>query len=207
MALVVLLDQRESKTNPDLVGDWQTRLNQSLGSKLALPFTRTIGDEMQAVIADPAALGRIAREIVASGSWWMGIGIGEAEQPLPSDPREARGSAFWAAREAIGKAKGKRKSRPIAVVQQGSFGPGTDSLGIRLDECLGALAFIVSRRTGTQKKVADTYYESDGKIDSVIERFDLTPQGARQRLNAAGVEEERDLILLTARLASPGVNR
>jgi len=207
MAIVVLLDQRDSKTNPDLVRKWENDLNRSLGSKLALPFTRTIGDEMQSVIRDSAALGRIAREIVASGSWWMGIGIGEAEQPLPKDPREARGSAFWAAREAIGKAKAKRKSRPIAVVQQGAFSPGTESLGIRLDECLGALAFIVSRRTGTQKKVADAYYASGGRFDAVVEKFGLTPQGARQRLNAAGAEEEQDLILLTARLAHPGVDR
>ncbi|HTU15328.1 MAG TPA: hypothetical protein VMF31_09025 [Solirubrobacterales bacterium] len=207
MAIVVLLDQRDSKTNPDLVSHWEASLNSSLGSKLALPFTRTIGDEMQAVIRDPAALGRIAREIVASGSWWMGIGIGDAEQPLPSDPRMARGSAFWAAREAIGQAKTKRKSRPIAVVQQGASGPGSESLGIQLDECLGALSFIVSRRTGKQKKVADAYYASGGKFNAVVEEFALTPQGARQRLNAAGAEEERDLILLTARLARPGVDR
>lgn len=207
MAIVVLLDQRDSRTNPDLVKSWEARLNRDLGSKLALPFTRTIGDEMQGVLRDSGALGRIVREIVSSGSWWMGIGIGEAEYPLPKDPREGRGSAFWAAREAIGKAKGNRRSRPLAVVQKPAPGGGAEGLGIQLDECLGALAFIVSRRTTKQAKVADVYYDSGGKIEAVIDEFDISTQGARQRLIAAGVEEEQDLILLAGRLGSAGVNR
>jgi hypothetical protein len=205
MAIVVLLDQRDSRNSADLVKEWEHTLNRELGSKLSLPFTRTIGDEMQAVLREGGALGRIARRIVADGSWWMGVGIGESEHPLPHDPREARGSAFWAAREAIERAKTRRRSSPISVVQKGPIPPNAEGLGIMLGECLSALAFIISRRTDTQAKVADSFYAAGGKIGTVIEDFDLTPQGARQRLTAAGAEEEADLIRLTGALASSGI--
>lgn len=207
MAIVVLLDQRGSRSGPDLVHDWEERLNRVVGEKLALPFTRTAGDEMQAMIGDPAALGHVTREVVASDSWWMGVGVGSAEEPLPDDTREGRGPAFWAAREAIRRVKTRRASRPVAVsTGEQDAGPGFVETAARLDACLGALAFIVARRTAKQQLVADAYYESGRSLEAVIDRLGLSPQGARQRLVAAGGQEEHDLIRLTASLAGPAVD-
>lgn len=197
MAIVVILDQRNSRTGPDLVGEWTTRLNEGFGSGLTLPFTRTAGDEMQAVIGRPEALGEIARDVLASGSWWLGIGLGAVEEPLPKDTREGRGAAFWAAREAIAKAKSQRASRPLTVRGAES---GKEAAPW-LDECLGALAFIISRRTGAQRRVAAAWQRA-GSAMAVADELGISVQGARQRILAAGCEEEDDLVRLTARIAA-----
>lgn len=198
MALIVLLDQHDSRTQPDLIGEWQAGLNRVLGDQLALPFTRTAGDEMQAVLGRPEALGEVARRALASGSWWMGVGIGEIEEPRPKDLREGRGSAFWSARDAIRKAKGQRRARPVAVIGAPECGDTPDWL----DESLGALAFIISRRTEAQRRAADAYDESGASVQRVAERLNLSVQGARQRIVAAGCEEADDLIRLTGRIAA-----
>ena len=197
MAIVVILDQQGSRTEPDLVGEWTARLNDGFGSGLALPFTRTAGDEMQAVIGRPEALGEIVRQVLASESWWLGIGLGEVERPLPEDTREGRGPAFWSAREAVAKAKSQRASRPIAV--RGADG-ATDTAAW-LDECLGALAFIISRRTEAQRRVAGAWQKA-GSVQAVADELGISVQGSRQRILAAGCEEEDDLVRLAARIAA-----
>jgi hypothetical protein len=202
MAIVAILDQRESRSSPDLVKIWQDRLNSSLGDGLLLPFARTTGDEMQALVADPVVLGRLARETVASGDWTLGIGIGKVEVPLPDSVRESRGSAFWAARDAIEAAKTRRRNRPIAVCSPKDVATDAqEGAAFELERCLGALAFIVSRRTARQRELSDHYYSAGYSLEAVISEFSLSTQGARQRLNAAGVQEERELIELATALA------
>ncbi len=119
------------------------------------------------------------------------------EEPLPDDTREGRGPAFWSAREAVAKAKSQRASRPLSV--RGADGAGETAA--RLDECLGALAFIISRRTEAQRRVAEAWQEA-GSVQEVAEKLGISVQGARQRILAAGCEEEDDLVRLAARIAA-----
>ena len=50
---------------------------------LALPFERTVGDEIQGLLSTPAAAVRAVTELVRLGGWRMGIGVGAVEQPPP----------------------------------------------------------------------------------------------------------------------------
>jgi hypothetical protein len=203
MTIVVILDQRGSRSHEDLVGAWSERLNVGLGTELRLPFERTAGDEMQAV-ASPGALGRVVREALADRQWAIGVGIGAVEEPLPKSVREARGPALWAARDALSDAKRGRQDRPIAVrAAAGISTADEETTALNLERCLGALAFIINRRTPKQAEAADAAWKADYSVKAVIETLGLTPQGTHQRLNAAGVREERELLELAAELARP----
>ena len=47
----------------------------------------------------------IALHALRSGRWYVGIGVGAVDLPLPASPREGSGPAFVAARAAVEKAK------------------------------------------------------------------------------------------------------
>lgn len=194
MTIVILLDQRGSRSRKDLVTKWSERLNERFATRLILPFTRTSGDEMQAV-PDAGCLGAIARETLTGGEWWIGIGIGTTETPLPADTREGRGPAFWNARKAIEEAKAGRRSRPVAVA-------GGDEIGLRLTQCLDSLAFIINRRTEAQQVAAESFFRT-GSIQGVAADLKMSVQGARKNVLAAGCEEEKALESLVDWIADP----
>jgi hypothetical protein len=197
MSIVMLLDQQESRRRDDLVDQWRERLNQRY--ELLLPFTRTTGDEMQAVLGEDT-LGGVLREVLRSGEWWIGIGIGEIERPLPDDTREGRGPAFWNARQAIERAKGRRRGRPAAIVAD-------EEIGARLEQCVSGLAYVINRRTPAQRAAAREYAEAEGSVQRVAERLGISVQGARKNVLAAGCEEEAALASLADWIVRPAVDR
>ena len=61
-------------------------------------FERSVGDEVQGVVEKPAEVVDIALHCLRSGQWYVGIGVGAVDLPLPASPREGSGAAFVAAR-------------------------------------------------------------------------------------------------------------
>ena len=143
---------------------------------------------MQAVLGK-GCLGAIVRQALTSDEWWIGLGLGEIETPLPPDTREGRGPAFWNARAAIDEAKTRRGTRPISVV-------GEDGTAQRLTECLDTLSFVINRRTDAQRAAADAYFRK-GTVRAVAEELEMSVQGARKNVLAAGCDEEAALGSLT----------
>lgn len=115
---VILADQVSSRTGTDHVPAALARLDSTLGHRLALPFERTAGDEIQGLCEDPATAVDAVRELSRLGGWRIGIGAGGVETPLPTSTREARGEAYLAAREAIGRAR----SSPTQLALVGNIG-------------------------------------------------------------------------------------
>jgi hypothetical protein len=194
--IVLLLDQRASRATADRVAAWSERLNATYGEGLARAFVRTAGDEMQAVLGGPAHLASIVADSVREGGWWIGVGVGEVERPLPATAREGRGSAFWAARDAVERAKGQRAGRPVRVL--GDDGTSAE----RLEACLGVLAWIITRRSPRQRVVADAVLRVGLSGADVAAELGLTRQGAVKQIAAAGCREELDLRALAAALAA-----
>lgn len=96
--IVLIADQVDSRRSPDAVPRALELLNEI---DVVLPFERTAGDELQGLVADGAtAIGAVMR-LWSLGSWSIGLGVGDVESPLPQSTREARGSAYVAARRAI----------------------------------------------------------------------------------------------------------
>jgi len=199
VAIAVILDQRRSRHSTDLVASTADQLNGSLGAALTLPFVRTAGDEMQAVLATGGALATVASRCLESAHWWIGVGLGPIDPSLAPTAREARGPAFWNARTALARAHQRKggSTGPIAVVADADDAP----LAEELETALSAIAFIVSRRTGRQREAIAVSRETVG-VRRVAERLSISPSAASQLLRAGGLEEQRRLETLVARRAA-----
>ena len=127
----------------------------------------------------------IALHALRRGRWYVGIGVGEVDLPLPASPREGSGPAFVAARAAVDRAKAAAAHVPIAVAggvgrkvataparRNGGAATGSDGLdrldgldGLdRLDKALACanaeavlrlIGRLVLDRTPAQWKVVD----------------------------------------------------
>ena len=99
---VMTIDQQGSRTSADAVPGVLAALEPVAA---VVGFAHTIGDEVQGVLADPVAVAEAVRRVAVDSDWHIGIGIGEVERPLPETTVEARGEAFYAARQAVEAAK------------------------------------------------------------------------------------------------------
>lgn len=99
---VMTIDQQGSRISADAVPGVLAALEPVAA---VVGFARTIGDEVQGVLADPVAVAEAVRRVAVDSDWHIGIGIGEVDRPLPETTVEARGEAFYAARQAVEAAK------------------------------------------------------------------------------------------------------
>ena len=113
---VLTVDQRGSTGRPDRVPEVLARLDEMLaGRGVVVPFARTVGDEVQGVLDDPEAVVEVVLDLLRDGGWSLGLGVGPVDEPLPAVSREASGTAFVRAREAVEQAKSRAATAPVAV--------------------------------------------------------------------------------------------
>src|SRR5690625_4168805 len=97
---VFTIDQEASRKSSYQV---QTLLAKLKDLPTVIPFARTVGDEVQGVLDDPAAAVEVLRQVLDENNWHTGIGIG----PLKAEDRNLQRSAdgtsasFALAREAV----------------------------------------------------------------------------------------------------------
>jgi hypothetical protein len=108
--LVITADQVRSREGTDLAGSTLDELNRRFGEELILPVDRNAGDEIQVIAPNGSVALEIILALARSGHWSIGLGTGTIRMPLPQATREASGTAFIAARNAIVRAK-KRTTR------------------------------------------------------------------------------------------------
>lgn len=101
--LAIIADQVGSRRAPDAVPG---ALEALASVPAVLLLERTAGDEIQGLLPDGAAAVTAILRLWRLGEWSIGVGVGEVELPLPSSTREARGTAYLAARQAIEGAEG-----------------------------------------------------------------------------------------------------
>src|SRR3954451_7895879 len=179
-AVVLTVDQRGSTkaAATDQVPATLARLDD-VG--MLRPFERTAGDEFQGVLDDPGALPLVTERLLREGSWSIGIGVGELEQPLPESPRAGRGPAYQYARDAVTGAK----SAPWRLRASG------DRPQVRaLETTLWLWAAAVGRRTSGGWEVADLV-DTGASYDEAAKRLGITASAVSQRAQAAGIVEGR----------------
>ena len=71
--IVLTVDQRASRSAGDRVPGLLDALEPL---PCRLPFRRTAGDEVQGLLTDPAGLPAVVEQVLRSGGWRIGIGIG-----------------------------------------------------------------------------------------------------------------------------------
>lgn len=148
---------------------------------------------MQAVLGEPDALPEVALQSVRSRSWWIGIGVGAAEEPLGDTARDSRGPAFWHAREAVTQAK----RRPWGVAVSGS----PERVARDMDAALALLVSVASRRTERAWKVLDRLAAGATQAEAA-EALGVSRQAVGQTVRRAGWSEEllgRELLTRLAR--------
>ena len=149
----VTIDQRSSRSVGDRVPELLELLAEACaGNPPIAGFDRTVGDEVEGLFDDAAGVVAAVRAALAMGDWHIGLGIGSVES-VGRNVREARGSAFVAAREAVERAKisGEVEVRQGADV---NISPLALEASQVLFQLLGAL---LADRTDAQREVSDLF--------------------------------------------------
>ena len=194
---VITADQKASRKRGDAVpslleavASWSAARDPD---PFVLPLARTVGDEVQGVLADPAQVVGFGLLLQRLGGWSVGIGAGPVHEPLAVSAAASSGDAFVLAREAVERARSRRVNVPLAV--GGSDPQAADDA----EALLQLLAVLVQRRSDAGWEVVDLLDEVDTQRE-VADRLGITAQAVSQRLDASLWEEERRLHPLAARL-------
>ncbi|MFL6024338.1 MAG: transposase [Marmoricola sp.] len=201
---VLTVDQRGSRSGPDLVPAVLQSLNSPDLGGCALAFERTAGDEVQGVLTSGAAtVSRIAL-LLRDGKWNIGLGLGQVEEPLPASTRAARGEAFVLARQAVNRAKQTPSRLSVSGPGVGpGVGGGVGAEHYRADqiETVAWLwAGVLTRRSPRGWEVADLLAEGLSHAEAA-HRLGISQSAVSQRAQAAGlVEADRAARLLAEQL-------
>ncbi len=171
-------------------------LNGDALRPLVLPFDRTAGDEMQAVVAEPAVVLSIAMELAASSSWSVGIGIGPVKEPLPGNTRAGAGEAFERARTAVTAAKAA--SGNIAI-------SGKSPLAAQA-EALLQLLVLVARKRSKMSEEAGILSDQGLTQQQIARQLGISQQAVSSRLQS-GLWQESRRVLSVAESLLEGADR
>ncbi|MFI8527833.1 hypothetical protein ACIGB8_25460 [Promicromonospora sukumoe] len=230
--IVLTVDQRGSTYAADRVPEVLAELAELTRGRdgVVVPFERTVGDEVQGILAAGRAGAGLAVDLslhlLRDQGWSIGIGVGSVEGPLPSVSREARGYAFYRARDAVERAKTRGRGTSIAVEGPPPGAPdlraaGTDGaenttasdasaseteppdLAAEVEALLRLLAAIRARRTPHGWEVADTLAslaDKPGRQRIVAQSLQVSEQAVSQRVRAALWQEEEAVRPVVVRL-------
>ncbi|MFL6157337.1 MAG: transposase [Marmoricola sp.] len=188
---ILTVDQRGSRSGPDLVPAVLDALNSPDLGPTARAFERTAGDEVQGVLTDGhAVVGRVEL-LLRDGGWNIGLGLGDVEEPLPASTRAGRGEAFVLARQAVTRAK-QHASR-VSVV-------GADHYRADQIETVAWLwAGVLTRRSVRGWEVADLLAGGISHAEAA-HRLGISQSAVSQRAQAAGLTEAARAARLLADL-------
>ena len=175
MPFVLTVDQRESRLTGDAV-----EVALGLLSRVAtlLPFTRTVGDELQGLLDDPASAVDAILLLMRHEQWHIGLGIGTVEQPLPADSRSARGPAFLCARAAVEAAKIDPSHLAVVAAHE------SDHEATDLQSVWRLTAALQHRRSESGWQAVDLMLAGHTQ-SQVARQLKISRQAVGQRLQAA----------------------
>lgn len=188
--VVLTVDQRSSRTTPDLVPETLAALS---AWPATLGFERTAGDEIQALLSDPPSVPGCLSTLLRAGAWTIGVGVGEIEEPLPSSTRAARGPAYHHARTAV--ARAAQSPARLSVVGD------DDYRAEQLETVLWLWAEMLARRTSRGWEVSDLLAEGLTHAEAAS-RLGISQSAVSQRARAAAVVEGVRAERLVAQLVA-----
>lgn len=189
---VMTLDQRGSRSGADLVPQALDLLDRTLVGELTpiAAFERTAGDEIQGVLDSPKSVYAVIRSLLRGSAWYIGVGHGTVDQPIPHRAAEGGGPAYWAARDAVNLAKAKRAATPVAFMSHSEVEPAADLHGL-----LQLLGFVLTGRSAAAWQAIDLITTSYGSANGVTKKaaaqqLGITPAALSARLRTAGLNQE-----------------
>jgi hypothetical protein len=146
MHYVLTINQRDSREVGDLVDDLVKSLRHL---PAAVPFQRSVGDEVQGVVDSATAAVDVALRSLRSRRWHVGIGVGGLTPPVPGRLVDAQGYGLVYARRAVDRARKTGERIPLAV-------EGPDGvIAAEAEAVLRLLGQIVHTRTDAEWAVLD----------------------------------------------------
>jgi hypothetical protein len=196
VVFVLTVDQRASRSTSDVVPDLLNTLNRRpRRTGLLRKFERTAGDEVQGVLAEARATIDVIVHLIRADRWYVGLGIGDVDDPLPRSTRAGSGAAFVNAREAVTRAKSS--PHHLNVI-------GTDPHHAeQVETVLWLMASVLRRRSERGWAVADLLAEGLSRREIGV-KLGISQSAVTQRAQAAGVVEEQRGRVLAAELLDPG---
>lgn len=190
MPFVLTADQIDSRRRGDQV---DSTLAELAGVSTRLPFTRTVGDEFQGVLEDPASVVDAILILMRSDDWHVGLGLGSLSEPLPDDSRAARGDAFLCARRAVEEAKREPSHLRLIAARE------TDHETADAEAVLWLLGALRSRRTASGWQAVDLVRDGRSQAEIAAE-LGVSRQAVGQRLAAAHWSTEQAAVPVIVRL-------
>jgi len=197
---VLTIDQRGSSSDVDRVPDLVT----SLAALTPATFERSVGDELQGVVADAGEAVDVALHALRGGHWYVGIGIGTVRLAPGGSPREGSGNAFVAARKAVELAKAAAGQVPLSVVA-GTMGRGNSQLPAQEEGAMASahaqavlrlIGRLVQQRSDAQWRVVDRLRSLQGGAGrhgaqkQVARELGISEQSVSRTLLRSGWQEE-----------------
>lgn len=180
---VLTIDQRGSRTHGDKVPELLTALSSA---ETVLPFERTVGDEVQGVMADPKAVVDAVARVLRQADWYIGIGLGRVDLPLPASSRAGSGDAFIAARAAVEAAKKRGQRLPLCVraPQESEWAEAAEAVLVLFGD-------LVRKQSLAERRVLDALdAHPDSSQADVALALKVSPQAVSKAIARSGRQEE-----------------
>ena len=182
---VITADQESSRRRRDAVEPALVALGKLPGTGFVRPFARTVGDEIQATLDDPAAVVAALTVLNRLDEWSIGVGVGPVDT-LGETSASSAGPAYIAAREAVEKARSKSVPMPLVVVAAGGD-PDRAEVAAHAQGLAQLIGQVQRRRSAAGWEVIDHLSGDDPAPTQaeVARRLDISPAAVSNRLRAA----------------------
>ena len=193
--IVLTIDQQGSRREPDRVPGLLKDLRKI---ETLSGFERTVGDEIQGLVADARQAAAAIRVVLRRGDWHIGIGCGPVDDDVLADIRSgtirtARGPAFIRAREAVEIAK----KYPASVAVVGADESASD----QAQALLQLIAVVVDGRNDAQREVVELL-EHGMNGQEIAAALKISEPSVSRRRRLSNVAEEEAAWPVAIRLLS-----
>jgi hypothetical protein len=182
---VITVDQVDSRNDRDRAGDLVAALVAEYGEFFILPPDQTAGDEVQVMLEDAQATLDVVLTIHRMGHWSVGLGLGSVRAPLPTVTRQAAGSGFVAARDAVGRAKKTEARFALTTPSPAERLADAGALsGEEVEALITLLLLTRQRRTDEGWEAVDLLQQGLSQV-SVARQLGISTAAVSQRVKAA----------------------
>ncbi|MGR0161527.1 hypothetical protein [Paenarthrobacter nitroguajacolicus] len=186
------INQRDSRRDGDLVPQLLKDLRHI---PARLDFDRSVEDEVQGIVEYSHQAVETALIALRTGQWYVGIGVGPINEPLPNLVKDASGHGLVYARRAVDRLRNGKERVPVAV-----DGPIT-ALASEAEAVLRLLGHIVLHRSPAEWRVLDLLTPGvRGQQKVVAQELGITTQAVSKALARAQWAEEHAARPAAARL-------
>ncbi|MEZ2390890.1 hypothetical protein AB6813_15370 [bacterium RCC_150] len=186
------INQRDSRRSGDLVPQLLKDLRHI---PARLDFDRSVEDEVQGIVECPDQAVETALIALRSAEWYVGIGVGPVNEPLPNQIKDASGHGLVYARRAVDRLRNGKDRIPVAVE-----GP-LAALAAESEAVLRLLGHIVQHRSAAEWRVLDLLTPGvRGQQKTVAQELGISTQAVSKALARAQWVEEHAARPAAARL-------